>query len=77
MLVRNPHGDQPQLETLTVQSPIVGALEGMDDVNGTFVFETGDLIFLYTDGTAEARQIPRGTSTARGACARRCCRRPA
>ena len=59
MLVRNPHGDQPQLETLTVQSPIVGALEGMDYVNGTFAFETGDLIFLYTDGTTEARS-PQG-----------------
>ncbi len=55
MHVRDPQGDAPTLELLTVQSPIIGALEDLDYDNGTFEFDEGDLLFLYTDGTTEAR----------------------
>ena len=55
MLVRSPHGERAELELLTVQSPLVGAMEDMEYVNGTFAYDVGDLLFLYTDGTTEAR----------------------
>ncbi len=44
-----------ELELLTVQSPIVGAFEGMKYVNGSFTFSRDDILFLYTDGASEAR----------------------
>lgn len=59
MLIHRPGGDSPELELLTVQSPIVGAFEGMEYTNGTFEFELGDILYLYTDGTTEARD-PQG-----------------
>ena len=55
MLVRDPSGDAPTLELLTVQSPIIGAMEDLDYANGSFELVEGDLLFLYTDGTTEAR----------------------
>ena len=55
MLVHDPQGDAPALELLTVQSPIIGAMEDLDYANGTFALSEGDLLYLYTDGTTEAR----------------------
>ena len=55
MLVHRPAAADPELELLTVQSPIVGAFEGMEYGNGAFSFEAGDVLYLYTDGTTEAR----------------------
>ena len=55
MLVRRPHTADAQLELLTVQSPVIGALEGMEYGDGSVSFAPGDLLFLYTDGTTEAR----------------------
>ncbi len=55
MLVHGPDTANPSLELLTVQSPVVGAFEGMRYVSGSFSFDLGDVLFLYTDGTTEAR----------------------
>ena len=55
MLVRHPHAERAELELLTCQSPLVGAMEDMEYVNGTFSYEPGDVLFMYTDGTTEAR----------------------
>ncbi|MDO5044616.1 MAG: SpoIIE family protein phosphatase [Coriobacteriia bacterium] len=44
-----------ELKLLTVQSPIVGAFNNMSYVDGFFDFEPGDILYLYTDGTTEAR----------------------
>lgn len=44
-----------ELQLLTVQSPIVGAFEEMKYTNGTFTIHEGDILYLYTDGTTEAR----------------------
>lgn len=55
MLVRRPGEPATELELLTVQSPVVGAFEGMHYENGMFLFGKGDILYLYTDGTTEAR----------------------
>ena len=55
MLVHGPDTANPSMELLTVQSPVVGAFEGMRYVSGAFAFDLGDVLFLYTDGTTEAR----------------------
>lgn len=55
MLVHRPETATAELELLTVQSPIVGAFEGLTYSNGTFEFGLGDILYLYTDGTTEAR----------------------
>lgn len=55
MVVHRPSSPAAELELLTVQSPIVGAFEGLEYVNGAFEFERGDILYLYTDGTTEAR----------------------
>ncbi len=55
MLVHHPGTPTADLELLTVQSPIVGAFEGFEYVNGAFEFGLGDILYLYTDGTTEAR----------------------
>ena len=55
MVVHRPSSPAAELELLTVQSPIVGAFEGLEYVNGAFEFERGDMLYLYTDGTTEAR----------------------
>lgn len=55
MLVHRPGTPTADLELLTVQSPIVGAFEGLEYVNGAFEFGVGDILYLYTDGTTEAR----------------------
>lgn len=55
MLVHEPDSANPSLELLATQSPVVGAFEGMRYISGSFSFELGDVLFLYTDGTTEAR----------------------
>lgn len=55
MVVHRPTSPAAELELLTVQSPIVGAFEGLEYVNGSFSFDRGDILYLYTDGTTEAR----------------------
>ncbi len=55
MLVHRPGMPSAELELLTVQSPVVGAFEGLHYDNGMFVFNKGDILYLYTDGTTEAR----------------------
>ena len=55
MIVHGPHEPAAELELLTVQSPIVGAFENMHYDNGMFTFEPGDILYMYTDGTTEAR----------------------
>ena len=55
MLVHAPDSANPSLELLATQSPVVGAFEGMRYISGSFTFELGDVLFLYTDGTTEAR----------------------
>ena len=55
MLVHGPDTANPSLELLTTQSPVVGAFEGMRYISGSFKFDLGDVLFLYTDGTTEAR----------------------
>ena len=55
MLVHDPFGDAPELELLTEQSPVIGAMEGLAYHQGSFAYAQDDLLFLYTDGTTEAR----------------------
>jgi serine phosphatase RsbU (regulator of sigma subunit) len=55
MLVHRPGAADAELELLTVQSPIVGAFADLSYENGTAAFAQGDLVYLYTDGTTEAR----------------------
>ncbi len=44
-----------ELETLDVQSGVVGAFEDMSYVDGEVKVQEGDFLLLYTDGTTEAR----------------------
>ena len=44
-----------QVETLDVQSGVVGAFHEMRYRNGSVRLEPGDMLLLYTDGTTEAR----------------------
>ncbi|MDO4537864.1 MAG: SpoIIE family protein phosphatase [Coriobacteriales bacterium] len=53
LLVRARTGE---LETLGVQSGVVGAFEGMHYADGRVRVEEGDILFLYTDGVTEARK---------------------
>ena len=46
-----------QVETLDVQSGVVGAFHEMRYRNGTVRLEPGDMLLLYTDGTTEARAL--------------------
>jgi serine phosphatase RsbU (regulator of sigma subunit) len=55
MLVHRPEAAERELELLTVQSPIVGAFENLGYENGRVTLDRGDVVFLYTDGTTEAR----------------------
>lgn len=55
MVVHRPGEPAAELELLTVQSPIVGAFENMHYDNGMFTFDKGDIVYMYTDGTTEAR----------------------
>lgn len=57
MLVHPAHGeDRPEeIELLSVQSGVVGAFESMVYESGTFSFDPGDILFMYTDGAIEAR----------------------
>lgn len=55
MVVHHPGDPAAELELLTVQSSIVGAFENMRYDNGMFSFEPGDILYMYTDGTTEAR----------------------
>ena len=52
MLVRSEAGE---VELLSVQSGVMGAFEGMGYETGSFSFEPGDILFMYTDGAIEAR----------------------
>ena len=44
-----------EIELLSAQSGVVGAFESMVFKSGTFSFEPGDMLFMYTDGAIEAR----------------------
>ena len=44
-----------EAELLSVQSGVLGAFEGMRYESGSFAFEAGDILFMYTDGAIEAR----------------------
>ena len=48
-----------EVELLSCQSGVVGAFEGMSYDTGSFTFERGDMLFMYTDGAIEARD-PQG-----------------
>ncbi len=45
-----------EVELLSTRSGIVGAFPDASYENGTFSFERGDILFLYTDGAIEARR---------------------
>lgn len=44
-----------EVELLGCQSGVIGAFEGMVYETGAFTFAPGDMLFMYTDGTIEAR----------------------
>ena len=52
MLVRR---GAEEVELLSVQSGVMGAFESMGYESGSFEFEAGDMLFMYTDGAIEAR----------------------
>ena len=49
-----------EIELLSVQSGVVGAFDTMRYEGGTFSFDAGDLLFMYTDGAIEARDADGG-----------------
>ena len=49
---RGPWGE---VELLGCQSGVIGAFESMVYETGVFTFAPGDMLFMYTDGTIEAR----------------------
>lgn len=58
MIARVPHQGRniaAEVEMLSVQSGVVGAFENMVYETGSFTFERGDILFMYTDGAIEAR----------------------
>ena len=58
MIARVPHEGRniaAEVEMLSVQSGVVGAFENMVYETGSFTFEKGDIMFMYTDGAIEAR----------------------
>ena len=44
-----------EVELLSCQSGVVGAFETMTYETGSFTFDAGDMLFMYTDGAIEAR----------------------
>ncbi|MDY2776816.1 MAG: SpoIIE family protein phosphatase [Collinsella sp.] len=63
MVVRPPRhdlGESGEVELLSVQSGVVGAFEGMVYEMGSFSFNPGDMLFMYTDGAIEARDAEGG-----------------
>lgn len=54
-----PHGGGEtcggEVELLGCQSGVIGAFESMVYETGVFTFDPGDMLFMYTDGTIEAR----------------------
>lgn len=44
-----------EVELLGCQSGVIGAFESMVYETGVFTFAPGDMLFMYTDGTIEAR----------------------
>ena len=44
-----------EVELLGCQSGVIGAFESMAYETGVFTFAPGDMLFMYTDGTIEAR----------------------
>ena len=61
MLLRAPRGDAGEgaceVELLSTQSGVVGAFEAMTFQGGSFTFAPGDVLFMYTDGAIEARNV--------------------
>ena len=49
-----------EAELLSVQSGVIGAFETMTYETGSFAFEAGDILFMYTDGAIEARDAAGG-----------------
>ena len=49
------HTQATEVELLSTQSGVVGAFEGMAFRSGSFRFDSGDVLFMYTDGAIEAR----------------------
>lgn len=61
MLARPPReGSSGEVELLSVQSGVVGAFENMVYEVGSFTFQPGDILFMYTDGAIEARDSSGG-----------------
>ena len=57
MLVHPARGgvEAGEVELLSVQSGVVGAFESMAYESGSLAFDSGDVLFMYTDGAIEAR----------------------
>ena len=62
MLVHPPRANEKgtathpaEVELLSCQSGVVGAFESMAYEAGSFSYEPGDMLFMYTDGAIEAR----------------------
>ena len=49
-----------EVELLSRQSGVIGAFDGMTYESGSFSFSPGDILFMYTDGTIEARDARGG-----------------
>lgn len=49
------HDGIAEIELLSTQSGVVGAFEGMSYQMGSFTWNPGDILFMYTDGAIEAR----------------------
>lgn len=49
------HDGIAEIELLSTQSGVVGAFEGMPYQMGSFTWNPGDILFMYTDGAIEAR----------------------
>ena len=49
-----------EVELLGCQSGVIGAFDGMMYESGSFSFSPGDILFMYTDGTIEARDARGG-----------------
>lgn len=50
-----PAAEATEIELLSTQSGVVGAFEGMAYRSGSFRFDPGEVLFMYTDGAIEAR----------------------
>ncbi len=57
MLLRTDADGAVEAEQLSTQSGVIGAFSSMVYENGTFSFKPGDILFMYTDGAIEARDV--------------------